>query len=330
MIRIAPRHWLTAFAVALLLHLGVAAAMLWQAPESGAQQAGIGGIEISLGPAGGAPGAPAPEAPDAQEAEEVAPTEAASDPTATEVAAVPPDPVQSEVVPPEPTEAIEPEVAEPVEALVAEVPPVEPVEAETPVVPVEDPLPEPLEAEEVQPQESVAEAVVTPPMPPRRPPPPQPQQVAQPQPDPSPPAPPTPAAETPEQTAALPPTAPGAGGRSGTQASPNAGSANDTSGGGFPGAEADFMAQLQAWLEKHKEYPRRAQLRRQEGVALLYFVMDRDGQVIEYRLQESSGYDLLDREVSDMIERAQPLPKMPDDLTQARLELVVPVQFFLR
>ncbi len=31
-----------------------------------------------------------------------------------------------------------------------------------------------------------------------------------------------------------------------------------------------------------------------------------------------------------MIERAQPLPPMPETIQQARLELVVPVQFFLR
>jgi protein TonB len=31
-----------------------------------------------------------------------------------------------------------------------------------------------------------------------------------------------------------------------------------------------------------------------------------------------------------MIERAQPLPSMPDDMRRARLELVVPVRFFLR
>ena len=52
--------------------------------------------------------------------------------------------------------------------------------------------------------------------------------------------------------------------------------------------------------------------------------------MITHRLQESSGHRLLDREVEDMIKRAQPLPKMPDDMEQAQLELVVPVQFFLR
>jgi periplasmic protein TonB len=82
--------------------------------------------------------------------------------------------------------------------------------------------------------------------------------------------------------------------------------------------------------KKHKQYPRAAQLRRQEGTVLLSFVMDRNGRVLEYRIERASGHALLDREVEAMIERAQPLPKIPDDLREARLELVVPVQFFLR
>jgi hypothetical protein len=52
--------------------------------------------------------------------------------------------------------------------------------------------------------------------------------------------------------------------------------------------------------------------------------------VLEFRITQSSGSELLDREVADMIERAQPLPKMPDSMTQTRLKLVVPVQFFLQ
>ena len=91
-----------------------------------------------------------------------------------------------------------------------------------------------------------------------------------------------------------------------------------------------YMAQLQAWLERHKEYPRRAKLRRQEGTVLLYFVMNREGRVLEYRIRQRSGHASLDRAVEEMIERAQPLPKMPQEMRQARLELVVPVQFFLR
>jgi protein TonB len=67
-----------------------------------------------------------------------------------------------------------------------------------------------------------------------------------------------------------------------------------------------------------------------EGTTLLYFVMDREGKVLDFRIQKSSGFDLLDHEVEAMIQRAQPLPQMPDSMSQERLELVVPVQFLLR
>lgn len=122
----------------------------------------------------------------------------------------------------------------------------------------------------------------------------------------------------------------GAAGRSGVGQSQQSGSAESSSGGGRPGVSVDYASILQAWLEDHKEYPRRARTRRQEGVVMLYFVMDRAGHVLEYRIDRSSGYDLLDREVEQMIRRAQPLPPLPADMTQARLELVVPVQFQLR
>ena len=98
----------------------------------------------------------------------------------------------------------------------------------------------------------------------------------------------------------------------------------------MPGASADYLALLRSWLERHKEYPRRAQLRRQEGTALLYFVMDRQGRVLSYRLQRSSGYPILDGEVEEMIRRAQPLPAVPSSFGGASLEFVIPVQFHLR
>ncbi len=96
------------------------------------------------------------------------------------------------------------------------------------------------------------------------------------------------------------------------------------------GVSPDYLTRLQSWLERHKQYPTAAQRRRQQGTAMLYFVMDRDGRVLDYRIQQSTGHQLLDREIADMIQRAQPLPPMPEAMTQARLEVVVPVQFSLR
>jgi len=295
-------HWLPAFGVAALLHFGLAAAVFWEWSDPGAVAVGMGGIEVALGPAGGA-GTPQEEQPEAPPVEEPAAV-----PEATPAVAEPP-----------------PEVAavEPVE-------PLEPVEPE----PVEEPLPEP-EPEPV----AVTEPEPPQPKPPVEPPP-EAVAVAEPIPEPAP----APVAEPPPEAAPRPAasreapgpvatTAPDPGSEgTGTQGSraQGTGSGDDSSGGGMPGAQADYAAILQAWLERHKEYPRRAQRRRQEGTALLYFVMDRDGHVLDYRIEESSGFGLLDREVERMIERAQPLPRMPEEMQQARLELMVPVQFFLR
>ena len=119
-------------------------------------------------------------------------------------------------------------------------------------------------------------------------------------------------------------------GKSGTTAAADQGSGDNSRGGGQVGQRDAYMAVLQTWLERHREYPRRAQRRRQEGTALLYFVMDRAGKVLRYEIRQSSGHTLLDREVKAMIERAQPLPPMPDWMAQSELELIVPVRFTLR
>jgi protein TonB len=122
----------------------------------------------------------------------------------------------------------------------------------------------------------------------------------------------------------------GAGGKSGAHESPEAGSADAKTGGGMVGAATDYMSYLLAWLQKHKEYPREAQRRHQQGTALLYFEMDREGRVHSYQLRRSSGHESLDREVLALIHRAEPLPVPPPEVRGERIKLVVPVQFFLR
>lgn len=97
-----------------------------------------------------------------------------------------------------------------------------------------------------------------------------------------------------------------------------------------PDAESNYYAQLLAWLEKNKEYPRRAQLRRMEGVAHLRFVIDERGRVMSHKIERSSGHDTLDDAVERMIAKASPLPPIPPALGKSRLDVVVPVQFFLK
>lgn len=91
-----------------------------------------------------------------------------------------------------------------------------------------------------------------------------------------------------------------------------------------------WQALLVGQLERFKRYPGAAQSLRQQGIVYLRFTMDRAGKVISSRLEKSSGYDLLDREALALLQRAQPLPKPSASVPGDPLELVVPIEFFLR
>jgi periplasmic protein TonB len=312
---IKPHQWSLGLCLAVVLHAGVAGAVLWQNdPPPGAVSAGTGGIEVSLGPIGGSPGSAVPVQPDVSEAEMV------EAPVETVTPQDPPPDVQTIEPPPPPQEVIE--IAEAVDVVDVQEPitPPEPEEVleiiseELPVMPEKPPEPQ-----RPKPQEKpIAQKPVT-------------EQPETPKPVEAPAvqtAEPNPVQEV--QTASAPAAVSGNQGKAGHENSREAGSADAQAAGGIPGSTADYIATLQAWLARHKEYPRSAQKRGQEGTALLYFVIDRYGRVLEHRLRQSSGYRVLDKEVMAMIERAQPLPSIPDDMPMQQMELVLPVQFFLR
>jgi len=83
-------------------------------------------------------------------------------------------------------------------------------------------------------------------------------------------------------------------------------------------------------LNKVKRYPRDAHFARQQGVPYIRFVMNREGKVVSVRLERSSGFRSLDQEAMALPKRAQPLPKPPEDVRGDTIELVVPVEFFMR
>jgi protein TonB len=100
--------------------------------------------------------------------------------------------------------------------------------------------------------------------------------------------------------------------------------------GGAPHIEASWETSLVKRLQQFKRYPSEAQSRGEEGVVMLSFSVDRNGRVLARKIVQSSGYPALDAEVTSMIERAQPLPPFPPSMTQASLDLTVPVRFSLR
>jgi len=236
---------------------------------------------------------------------------------AVEDAAAPPAAVMldlapmPEVAPPEPTPTLESMLPEP----------------EVLPEPVIEPMVEPEPLPEVQPE----------------PPPPVPAEVALPEPPPKPkpkpkeppkPTPPKVERERPKPPAEVKPktdTPP-------TQAAPSTAAAPTAAATPSPlppaahtsNAVPTWQGLVISHLERHKRYPRIAQVRRQQGVPQVRITIDRQGRVLAAKLVKGSGFEALDEETLALAERASPLPAPPPEMAQNQIELVVPVQYFLR
>ncbi|MEL6114560.1 energy transducer TonB [Photobacterium sp. SP02] len=84
---------------------------------------------------------------------------------------------------------------------------------------------------------------------------------------------------------------------------------------------------LHAHLEQHKKYPRQAKRFGRQGVPVIAFTMDRNGQVLAVELVKSSGSGSLDEEAQALVKRAEPLPRPPSGITGERLTFTVPISF---
>ncbi|MEB1528558.1 energy transducer TonB [Xanthomonas sp. WHRI 7945] len=93
---------------------------------------------------------------------------------------------------------------------------------------------------------------------------------------------------------------------------------------------ATWQAQVLGHLQRYKRYPRPAQRRRQEGVVQVQFAVDRRGHASAIRVVQGSGHDALDSETLATVQRASPLPPPPAEIEGDPVQVVVPVDFFLR
>jgi protein TonB len=91
-----------------------------------------------------------------------------------------------------------------------------------------------------------------------------------------------------------------------------------------------WKTKIVALLERNKRYPPTAQSRGEHGVAEVFFSLDRQGRVVESRIMRSSGASSLDEEALALLQRAQPFPAPPSEMSGVRVDLTVPIRFNLR
>jgi TonB family protein len=94
-----------------------------------------------------------------------------------------------------------------------------------------------------------------------------------------------------------------------------------------PHRDSSWERNLVEHLRRHKRYPSEALSRREEGTVLLSVSLDRNGHVLGHHIARSSGHVDLDKEVMDLIMRAEPLPAFPETMPQARLDITIPIRF---
>ena len=114
----------------------------------------------------------------------------------------------------------------------------------------------------------------------------------------------------PERTAALP-------------AAPTQGQATPQN----SSALAAWRSRILAVIERNKRYPETSARRGEQGVAQIFFSLDRQGRVIDSRVVRSSGASALDEEALALLRRAQPFPPVPPEILGDRVNLILPLRF---
>ncbi|MDO9233196.1 MAG: energy transducer TonB [Methylotenera sp.] len=82
-------------------------------------------------------------------------------------------------------------------------------------------------------------------------------------------------------------------------------------------------------ISKHKKYPKIAQMRGWQGEATVELLLDGDGKIKSKKITQSSGYEALDKQALEMVEKAQPFPTPPEALRGSNFTITVPVPFKL-
>jgi len=108
---------------------------------------------------------------------------------------------------------------------------------------------------------------------------------------------------------------------------PSAPAANSIGRGRMTAGDANYQGLVAARLARFKRFPPEARRRREQGRALVSFVIDSTGRATSVQLVRGTGFAALDGEVQAMVRRASPFPPPPSG---AAMTFTAPVTFHLK
>ena len=106
---------------------------------------------------------------------------------------------------------------------------------------------------------------------------------------------------------------------------PSGGSFDQAMGDG--GARNDYLSRVYRHIDPYRDYPAAARAARQHGRVVTRLTISRAGELLDIRLDRSSGWPLIDNAEMAAIRRAMPLPPVPAGMRGDPIVLVLPMNY---
>ena len=106
---------------------------------------------------------------------------------------------------------------------------------------------------------------------------------------------------------------------------PSSGSYDQAMGDG--GARNDYLSRVYRHIDPYRDYPAAARAARQHGRVVTRVTINRAGELLDIRLDRSSGWPLIDNAEMAAIRRAMPLPPVPAGMRGDPIVLVLPMNY---
>ena len=94
--------------------------------------------------------------------------------------------------------------------------------------------------------------------------------------------------------------------------------------------DAVWMRAVSERVRQFFYYPAAALAVRKTGLVMVHFGVRHDGQIEKLQISKSSGDEGLDKAAIDIVQKAQPLPPIPDRMHTDRVDGVLPINFGVR
>ncbi len=96
---------------------------------------------------------------------------------------------------------------------------------------------------------------------------------------------------------------------------------------GDGGARNDYLSRVYRHIDPYRDYPAAARAARQHGRVVTRVTISRAGELLDIRLDRSSGWPLIDDAEISAIRRAMPLPPVPAGMRGDPIVLVLPMNY---